>query len=124
MCAGIVSNTLSFKRRIMVKYCGYLVGDDWLLQRALDMGMKPPETPIERSGVVLAASRNARLNTGVHFYTKLRRVKTPQGKSWCIAFASNDPHEDLPTSCPPEEKYKALQELLQSTVPPRWFRGS
>jgi len=109
----------------MVKYCGYLVGEDWLLQRGLELGIEPPETRDDQVETILLASRNARLVTGVYTYTNFRHVKTAKGKFfWCIAFASNDPHEGLPTSCPPEEKYKALQELLQKKVPPRWFQGS
>ncbi|OAX34499.1 hypothetical protein K503DRAFT_859165 [Rhizopogon vinicolor AM-OR11-026] len=58
------------------------------------------------------------LQTGVYFYTKLRRVKTPKGKYfWCIAFASDDAYQGLPTSRPLEEKYKALKELLQKRSP-------
>jgi hypothetical protein len=73
------------------------------------------------------ASRDVRLQTGVLAYTRLRRVKTLEGKSfWCIALASNDPHDSngLPLSRPPEEKYKALKELLQKKVEPLWFRAT
>jgi hypothetical protein len=49
--------------------------------------------------IMLDASTDLRLQTGVYFYTKLRRVKTPKGKYfWCIAFASDDPYQGLPTS--------------------------
>jgi len=109
----------------MVRYCGYLLGEDWLLQRALEMGVEPPKTRDEHLQAILLASRDARLVTRVCSYTRLRHVKTSKGKLfWSIAFASDDPHEGLPTSSPPEEKYKALQELLQKKGPPGWYRGS
>jgi hypothetical protein len=109
----------------MVKYCGYLVGDDWLFQRGAELGYKPPETRGDEITIMLSASRDARLQAGVYGYTKLRRVVTLQGKHfWCIVFASNDPYEHMPTSRPPEEKYKALKELLGKQGPPLWFRAS
>ncbi|OAX33693.1 hypothetical protein K503DRAFT_775323 [Rhizopogon vinicolor AM-OR11-026] len=109
----------------MAKYCGYLVGEKWLLQRGLELGHEAPKTQRDALDIMLDASRDLRLQTGVYFYTKLRRVKTPKGKYfWCIAFASDDPCQGLPTSRPPEEKYKALKELLQKEVPPLWFRES
>jgi hypothetical protein len=109
----------------MVKYCAYLLGEDWLLQRGLELGLEPPKTRGDQVQTILLASREARMDSGVYTYTKFQQVKTPQGKVyWCIAFASNDPYEGLPTTRPPEEKYKALQELLQRNGPPRWFRGS
>ncbi|OAX34400.1 hypothetical protein K503DRAFT_445818 [Rhizopogon vinicolor AM-OR11-026] len=111
----------------MVKYCGYLVGEGWLLRRGIELGNEPPKTRSEQLSLILLASRITRLDTGVYTYTRFRQVKTPQGKVfWCIAFASDDAcdSKDLPTSRPPEEKYKALQELLQKKGPPRWFRGS
>ncbi|KAG1815007.1 uncharacterized protein BJ212DRAFT_249968 [Suillus subaureus] len=89
----------------MVKYYGYLVADEWLYQRA--------------------ASRDVRTETGVYTYTKFRQVKTLKGKIfWCIAFAASDPWDGLPTSAPPEERYKPLKEALQKKGPPRWFRAS
>ena len=109
----------------MVKYCAYLLGEDWLLQRGLELGLKPPKTRGDELQIILVVSRAARQDTGVFTCTKFRQVKTGQGKVfWSIAFASDDPYEGLPTSAPPEEKYKALQELLQKKGPPRWFRGS
>ncbi|OAX31898.1 hypothetical protein K503DRAFT_777195 [Rhizopogon vinicolor AM-OR11-026] len=111
----------------MVRYCGYLVGEDWLLQRGMvELGIKPPETREDEIGTILSASSNARLVAGVYTYTSLRRVKTSKGKIfWCIAFASDDAYDSkgLPTSRPPEAKYKRLQELLQKAGPPRWFQS-
>jgi len=112
----------------MVKYCGYLLGDDWLLQRATTkLGYEEPKTYQDALDLMMEASRDARLETGVYTYTSLRRVKTLEGKKfWCIAFACNDPCQSkgLPTARPPEEKYKALKELLQKQVEPRWFRAA
>ncbi|OAX32002.1 hypothetical protein K503DRAFT_777093 [Rhizopogon vinicolor AM-OR11-026] len=110
----------------MVKYCGYLVGEGWLLQRGIELGINPPETREDEIGTILAASSNARLVTGVYTYTSFRLVKTPKGKVfWCIAFASNDACDSkgLPTSRPSEAKYKRLQEPLQKAGPPRWFQA-
>jgi hypothetical protein len=113
------------KYRIMTKFCGYLVGDDWLFQRGVELGIKPPETRRDEIDIMLEASRDARLRTGVYGCTKLRRVVTLQGKRfWCIAFACTEPHEGLPTSRPPEETYKLLKELLGKQGPPLWFRAS
>jgi len=109
----------------MVKYCAYLLGERWLLQRSLESGREPPKSRAEKLEMMIVAARSARQDTGVYNYTKFRQVKTGQGKIfWCVAFASDDPHEGLPTSAPPEEKYKALKELLQRKGPPRWFRSS
>ncbi|KAG1723817.1 hypothetical protein EDD22DRAFT_974439 [Suillus occidentalis] len=81
----------------MVKYCGYLVRDDLMLQRALELGLEPPEDADDRTDMILLAARNLMGNTGVLRSAKLRRVKTPKGtKFWCIAFSSNDPNERLP----------------------------
>ena len=102
-CAHIL--ILSFSHRIMAKFCGYLLGEDWLLQRALEMGVEPPKTRGEHLQAILLASRDARLVTRIYPYTRLRHIKTNKGKKpfWCIAFASDDPHEGLPTSAPSEE---------------------
>jgi hypothetical protein len=109
----------------MAKYCGYLLGEDWLIQRALEIGIEPSEVEDDYYQTIALASRNARHVTGVYAYTRFRRIKTSKGKLfWCIAFASDDPREGIATSTPPEEKYKALQELLQRKGPPRWYRGS
>jgi len=117
---------LLFSHRIMAKFCGYLLGEDWLLQRALEMGVEPPKTRGEHLQAILLAPRDARLMTRVYPYMRLRHVKTNKRTKpfWCIAFASDDPHDGLPTSAPPEEKYKALQDLLQKKGPPGWYRGS
>ncbi|KAG2129095.1 hypothetical protein DEU56DRAFT_758196 [Suillus clintonianus] len=105
----------------MVYYCGYLVRKDWLFQRAVELGHSPT-TPT--SDIVSLASRDLMVQTGVYFYTRLRQVKTAKGTTfWCIAFASNDPGEQLPTNAPSEEKYKALKEVLQKKGPPRWYRA-
>ncbi|KAG2140401.1 hypothetical protein BD769DRAFT_1384139 [Suillus cothurnatus] len=108
----------------MVKYCGYLVSDSWLQQRALDVGHSPPKTFEDRNSMMLLGSRDLMARTGVLPYTSFRRVKTPKGKYfWCIAFACNDPWEQLPTRAPLEEKYKALKEALGREGPPRWYRA-
>jgi hypothetical protein len=108
----------------MVKYCGYLVSDSWLKQRALDVGHPPAKTPEDTSNMILLGSRDVMARTGVLPYTSFRRVKTPKGKYfWCIAFACNDPWEQLATDVPPEEKYKALKEALGREGPPRWYRA-
>ncbi|KAG2129096.1 hypothetical protein DEU56DRAFT_902921 [Suillus clintonianus] len=105
----------------MVYYCGYLMRKDWLLQRAADWGEPPTTATID---FIAMASRHVRVQTGVYCYTKFRRVKTVKGTVfWCIAFASNDPGEQLPTSAPSEEKYKALKEVLQREGPPLWYRA-
>ncbi|KAG2063483.1 hypothetical protein BDR04DRAFT_1123227 [Suillus decipiens] len=110
----------------MVKFFGYLVGDDWLLQHATtSMGYKCPETTQDTRDLIHLALRDVREIAGVHFYTRLRRVTTTKGRSfWCIAFATNDPFEGLPTHAPPEARYLALKELLQKEGPPHWYRGS
>jgi len=109
----------------MVKYCGYLLGEDWLVQRAREIGLEIPETGGDYLQIISLAARDARQATGVFPCTRFRHVKTGRGKFfWCIAFASDDPHEGLATSTPPEAKYKALQELLQKKGPPRWYWGS
>lgn len=132
-CAYVCQNRflslmLSLKHPVMVKYCGYLLGEDWLLQRAITkLGYEQPKTYKDALDLMMEASRDVRLQTGVYSYTTLRRVKTLEGKKfWCIAFACNDPCQSkgLPTSGPPEEKYKALKELLQKQVEPRWFRAA
>ncbi|KAG2051747.1 hypothetical protein BDR06DRAFT_1022420 [Suillus hirtellus] len=108
----------------MVKYYGYLVRDSWLKQRALDVGHPPAKTPEDTSNMILLGSRDVMARTGVLAYTSFRRVKNPKGKYfWCIAFACNDPWEQLPTHVPPEEKYKALKEALGREDPPRWYRA-
>ncbi|KAG2129094.1 hypothetical protein DEU56DRAFT_497397 [Suillus clintonianus] len=108
----------------MVYYCGYLVRDDWLLQRAVELGRPPPVNTSDEIDVVSVSTGDVRIETGVYCYTKVRQVKTAKGTAfWCIAFASNDPGERLPTSAPSEEKYKALKEVLQKKGPPRWYRA-
>jgi hypothetical protein len=78
----------------MVKYCGYLLGEDWLLQRGLDLGIEAPKTRDDQLQTILLTARDTRVDTGVYPYTKFRQVKTPKGRVfWCIAFASNDPYE-------------------------------
>ncbi|KAG2034150.1 hypothetical protein BDR03DRAFT_965596 [Suillus americanus] len=73
----------------------------------------------------LLASEDVMIATNVYPCTSLRRVKNSKGtKFWCIAFASHDPLlERLPTSAPPEERYKVLKEMLQKTGP-RWYQAS
>jgi hypothetical protein len=109
----------------MVKYCGYLVRDDLMLQRALELGLEPPEDADDRTDMILLATRDLMGDTGVPHSAKIRRVKTSKGtKFWCIAFSSNDPHERLPATAPSEEKYMALKEALQKKFPPQWYRAS
>ena len=96
-----------------------------LVQRARDIGLEIPETGGDYLQIISLAARDARQATGVFPCTRFRHVKTSKGKFfWCIAFASDDPHEGIATSAPPEAKYKALQELLQKKGPPRWYWGS
>jgi hypothetical protein len=110
---------------IMVKYYGYLVENEWMYQRGVELGYPRPTSYDDALDTIILASGDVRGATGVYPYTKLRRVKTLKGKIfWCIAFASTDPYEGLPTSAPPEERYKALKEALQKNGPPRWFRGT
>ncbi|KAG1839331.1 hypothetical protein DFJ58DRAFT_845752 [Suillus subalutaceus] len=110
----------------MVKYCGYVMRDEWLIQRAVDLGHPRPVTVGDRMDMLLMASDDLRIATNVYPYTKLRRVKNSKGtKFWCIAFAANDPLlERMPTSAPPEEIYKGLKEVLQKTGPPGWYQAS
>ncbi|KAG1824033.1 hypothetical protein EV424DRAFT_1538393 [Suillus variegatus] len=108
----------------MVKFYGDLVADEWLYQRGVEMGHPRPETYEDSVDIIVLASGDVRLKTGVYRYTKLRLVQTRKGKThWCIAFASSEGREGLPTSAPPESKYKALKEALQKTGLPRWYRG-
>ncbi|KAG2743610.1 hypothetical protein P692DRAFT_201794758 [Suillus brevipes Sb2] len=107
----------------MVRYCGYLVQNELLLQRAVDLGHPRPTAAKDQTGLILLAARNLMGRTGVLRCAKLRRVKTPKGIIfWCIAFSSNDPHERLPATAPPEEQYKALKEALQKKGPPQWYK--
>ncbi|KAG1872403.1 hypothetical protein DFJ58DRAFT_836959 [Suillus subalutaceus] len=109
----------------MVKYCGYLVPDEWMYQRGVELGYPRPVTVEDKMDMLLLASRDLMTETGVYCYTKFRHVKTAKGtKFWCIAFASNDPSERLPTSSPSEERYKALKEVLQRKGPPGWYQAS
>ncbi|KAG1862940.1 uncharacterized protein F5891DRAFT_1184341 [Suillus fuscotomentosus] len=109
----------------MVKFYGYIVAEEWLLQRGIEMGHPPPKTYSDLTDIIVMAAGDVRLETGVYRYTKLRDVQNHKGKTfWCIAFASSDPREGLPTSAPPESKSNALKEALQKTGPPRWFRGA
>ncbi|KAG1751245.1 hypothetical protein EDB19DRAFT_1824958 [Suillus lakei] len=109
----------------MVKYCGYLVRNEWLFQRGVELGEPRPVTVEDEMDMVLLASRDVMVETGVYRCAKLRHVKTPKGiKFWCIAFSSNDPHERLPTTAPSEEKYLALKEALQKKGPPQWYQAS
>jgi len=89
------------------------------------MGHPRPTTYDDSIDTILLASRDVRTATGVYTYTKFREVKTLKGKTfWCIAFAASEPWQGLPTSAPPEERYKPLKEALKKKGPPRWFRGS
>ncbi|KAG1894057.1 uncharacterized protein F5891DRAFT_1176190 [Suillus fuscotomentosus] len=108
----------------MVKFYGYLAGDDWLLQHAItSMGYDHPQTTQDARELIHLALRDVREVAGVHGYTRLRRVTTTKGRSfWCIAFAANDPYEGLPTHMPPEARYLALKALLQKDGPPHWYR--
>jgi hypothetical protein len=111
----------------MVRYCGYLVRDEWLYQRGVDLGHPRPVTIEDQMDMLLMASEDVMIATNVYRYTKFRRVKTSKGtKFWCIAFASNDPFSErsLPTSAPSEERYKPLKEVLQKKHPPRWYQAS
>jgi hypothetical protein len=108
---------------VMVKYCGYLVQNELLLQRAVGLGHPRPMAVKDQTELILLAARDLMGDTGVLRCAKLRRVKTPKGiKFWCIAFSSNDPHERLPATAPSEEKYKALKETLQKKGPPQWYQ--
>ncbi|KAG2361281.1 hypothetical protein BDR07DRAFT_1409976 [Suillus spraguei] len=111
----------------MVKYCGYLLTDSWLRQRALDMGYPPPKTLQDSNGIVELASMQVMARAGIFSYARVRRVKTPKGKYfWCIALACDDPFtvgERLSTRAPPEVEYKALKEALGKDFPPRWYRA-
>ncbi|KAG1848565.1 hypothetical protein F4604DRAFT_1687684 [Suillus subluteus] len=108
----------------MVKYYGYAVANEWFYQRAVELGHPRPTTYDDSIDTIILASRDVRTETGVYTYTKFRQVKTLKGKLfWCIAFAATDPWEGLPTSAPPEERYKPLKEALQREGPPRWFRA-
>ncbi|KAG1736692.1 uncharacterized protein EDB91DRAFT_1083351 [Suillus paluster] len=73
---------------VTVNFCGYLVGEEWLFQRGVDLGHPHPVTVGDVMEITCLASSDVRTATGVYFYTKLRRVKTLKGNSfWCIAFA-------------------------------------
>ncbi|KAG2071385.1 hypothetical protein BDR04DRAFT_1142320 [Suillus decipiens] len=105
----------------MIAYCGYLVSDEWLYQRGVELGHPRPKT--FSSAIIILAARDVMSKTGVLPYTTLIEVQTNKGKlSWCIAFASTDPREGLSTSAPSEERYKRLKEALQKDGPPRWYR--
>ncbi|KAG2110416.1 hypothetical protein DEU56DRAFT_920183 [Suillus clintonianus] len=109
----------------MVYYCGYLVRDEWLFQRGAELGCPRPVNALDTMNIILAASSDLRIDTKVYAYTKFRHVKTLKGiPFWCIAFASNDPSEGLPTSAPAEEEYKALKEALHKKGPPGWYKSS
>ncbi|KAG2342197.1 hypothetical protein BDR05DRAFT_964511 [Suillus weaverae] len=109
----------------MIKYCGYLVRDEWLFQRGVDLGHPCPVTVGDRMDIICLASRSLMTGTGVYCYTKFLHVKTANGtKFWCIAFAANNPYERLPTSALSEEKYQALKEVLQKKGPPFWYQAS
>jgi hypothetical protein len=105
-------------------YCGYLVRNEFLLQRAVEeLGQEPPENAEDEIELILMAARDLMGETGVLCSAKFRRVKTPKGITWwCIAFSSKDPHERLPATALPEEQYKALKEALQKKGPPQWYR--
>jgi FAD/FMN-containing dehydrogenase len=108
----------------MVKYCGYLVRNELLLQRAVDLGHPRPTAAKDQTGLILMGARDLMGRTGVMRSAKLRCVKTPKGNIfWCIAFSSNDPHERLPATAPSEEHYKALKEVLQRKFPPQWYQA-
>ncbi|KAG2068569.1 hypothetical protein BDR04DRAFT_1103035 [Suillus decipiens] len=107
----------------MVKFCGYLVSEEWLYQRGVELGHPHPQTFSPE--IIILAATNVMGSTGVLPYTRFREVQTKKGKlSWCIAFASTDPYEGLPTSAPSEERYKRLKEVLQKDGPPRWYQQS
>ena len=84
-----------------------------LHQSTTELACEHPKTYEDKHGIILTReggpSRNDMLLTGIFTYTRLRLVKpTLERKSfWCIASASNDPHDSngLPSSRPPEEKY-------------------
>lgn len=108
----------------MVKYCGYLVRNELLLQRAVDLGHPRPTAAKDQTGLILMAARDLMGCTGVLRSAKLRCVKTSKGhKFWCIAFSSNDPHERLPPTAPSEEQYMALKEAPQKNGPPQWYQA-
>ncbi|KAG2342198.1 hypothetical protein BDR05DRAFT_964513 [Suillus weaverae] len=111
----------------MVHYCGYTVRDEWLFQRGVDLGHPRPVTVEDQMDMLLLASEDLMIKTNVYRYTKFRRVKTSKGtKFWCIPFATNDPisEKSLPTIPPPEERYRALKEVLQKKGPPLWYQAS
>jgi hypothetical protein len=66
----------------MVKYCGYLVGDEWLIQRVVDLGHPRPVTGDDRIDMILMGAEHVRMSTNVYRYTKFRRVKTLRGPSF------------------------------------------
>lgn len=108
----------------MFKYCGYLVRNELLLQRAIEMGHAPPETTEDQRGNILQGALDIMGHAAVLRSARFRRVKTPKGhKFWCIAFSSNDPCDRLPATAPSEEEYKALKELLQKKFPPQWYKS-
>jgi hypothetical protein len=109
----------------MVMYCGYLIRNEFLLQRAIELGHPRPVTGEDQMDLILLAALNLMGHTGVLRCARFRHVKTPKGnKFWCIAFSSNNFHERLPATAPSEEKYKALKEELQKKGPPQWYKGS
>lgn len=78
----------------------------------------------DQMNILSLASTDLMTETGVHCYTKFRRVKTSKGSEFkCIDFASNDPlSERLPGSVLSEKRYKTLKEVqLQKKSPPRWY---
>ncbi|KAG1720798.1 hypothetical protein EDD22DRAFT_1054839 [Suillus occidentalis] len=102
----------------------WLVRNEFLLQRAIEMGHPRPTAAKDPTGLILIAARNLMGRTGVLRSAKLRCVRTPKGNIfWCIAFSSNDPHERLPATAPSEEKYMALKEMLQKKGPPQWYQA-
>jgi hypothetical protein len=117
----------SFSIAVMVKYCGYLLTESWLHQRALDMGYPPAKTSEDSRGILSLVSRNVMAVTGVLSYARVRRIKTPKGKYfWCIALACDDPiaaGERLSTHAPSEASYKALRDALGKDGPPHWYRA-
>jgi hypothetical protein len=81
----------------MVKYCGYLVRNELLLQRAVDLGHPRPTAAKDQTGLILLGEESMG-HTGVLRSAKLRRVRNPKrpyDDSHIALNLSNYRHEDF-----------------------------
>ncbi|OCH93970.1 hypothetical protein OBBRIDRAFT_789670 [Obba rivulosa] len=112
----------------MLFYFGFLVDEDWLVERGVTLGLGNDNTKRDRHYTIGQSTRDIRKKARLGDQCDIRRVVTKRGNDyWCIALASNDPREGMytPHNMPPQEHLDRLKAVLEKEdhIQPQWWKA-